>query len=70
MTLDAAVYKWYKQESAASISVRGVDVMNAAKHLKNLNANSGTKLCSQYCLNTRKEVDESVSANLELLSNM
>lgn len=52
MTLDAAVYKWYKQESAASISVRGVDVMNAAKHLKNLNANSGTKLCSQYCLNT------------------
>lgn len=69
--LDEAVYRWYKQERASNVSVRGIDIQHAAgrlaEHLgiRNFVASSGWlyNFRSRHCMGNRKVVGESASAD-------
>ncbi|XP_061435531.1 uncharacterized protein LOC133360736 isoform X4 [Lethenteron reissneri] len=69
--LDSAVYKWYKQERAAGVNVRGVDIRHAAVHLaqclriQDFNASASWlfNFRSRHCLGNRQVVGESASAD-------
>ena len=70
--LDAAVYKWYKQERSVAVAVRGVDIQEAAgrfaTHLgiKDFKASSGWlyRFRNRHCIADRRVVGESKSADL------
>ena len=70
--LDAAVYKWYKQERAVSIEVRGIDIQDAAMRLaEHLGIEGFKSSCgwlfrfrNRHCIGDRRVVGESKSADL------
>ena len=69
--LDAAVFKWYKQQRSGGIKVRGVDLQDAAlrlsKHLgiANFQASAGWLFTfrTRHCLTDRRSAGEALSAD-------
>ena len=70
--LDAAVYKWFKQERSVAVEVRGVDIQDAAKRLAthlgipDFKASTGWlfRFRTRHCIGNRRVVGESKSADL------
>ena len=69
--LDAAVFKWYKQQRAGGVKVRGVDLQDAAlrlsRHLgiENFQASAGWLFTfrTRHCLTDRRTAGEALSAD-------